>query len=567
MTNARRFRILRSPFAALVPPLILGLCIWLWAVDVLNWDEWIIWAGVLEKLHAGVLTLADLIVQQNEQRNLAARLFGLLLFPAFGLNRLAECALNIALAGGLFLLVRRLYSKSALPDSDHAPLLAISLLSFSLLQWETFSVGINSSVLLPPLGMWAGAVLAASGALSWTRLGLLVLTGLIPSFCFVNGLFYWLCLAPLVALHAEGQTRRILMTSAFVLAGALAWTVYFHGFARPPQHPSPFLALTHPFMLGGYFLAYLGGALVGDKNLLPLAFLAGCAALWLLFAHVQPSLAALRKNGWRQSREDITRLSPWLAVIAFTLLSAMATAVGRSGFGLGQALESRYATFSTPLWLAVVCLHWQRARLLKPNVLLWARRVLAACLALFLVSSVLSAVVLHNRAPKLAAARAEIFHCTDPQKLEAVFPDPAYVMLKLPLFLEYRAAMYRDIKQLSDYTLSASGAGNFRVDKTRDAADRLCGLRFAGQTQSGQGLVFLALPERIVAVAQANTDGAFELFVPDNALPEGTGLLRAFALAADKRTLRPLGPRNGVLFSNPLCSPPVMHLEKYFYVR
>jgi hypothetical protein len=536
-------------------------------VDVLNWDEWTIWVDVLEKLQSRSFSLADLVVQQNEQRNLAARLFGLLLFPAFRLNRLVECALNIALAGGIFLLVRRQYCKSARPNSNPAPLLGMSLLCFSLLQWETFSVGINSSVLLPPLGIWAGAALAAGSALSWTRLGLLVLVGIVPSFSFVNGLFYWLCLTPLVALRAEGRTRKLAMTGAFLLAGALVWAAYFHGYARPPQHPSPFLAFMHPLMLGGYFLAYLGGALVGDKNLLPLAIFAGCAAVWLLWAHLRPSWLELRRHGWRHSREEIVRLAPWLTIIGFSLLSALATAVGRSGFGLGQALESRYATFSTPLWLTVVCLHGLRCGLLSPGTLVWTRRVLAACLALFLISNVLSAVVLHNRAAKLSAARAEIFRCTDPQKLEAVFPDPAYVMLKLPLFLRSRAAMYRGIKPLSDYAIGAPVMGNFTVTNALDASNRLCGLRFAGQSQGGSGLVFLALPERIIAVAQANEDGTFELFVPYNALPEGACLLRAFALATDKRTLRPLGSLIGLPFFNPLCPPPVMHLEKYFYVR
>jgi len=554
----------RSPVAALAPPLVLTLCVWLWAVDVLNWDEWLIWAGVLQKLQAGALTLADLAAQQNEQRNLAARLFGLLLLPAFGLNRLAECALNILLAGCSFLLVRRLYAKTAQPDSAPAPLLAFSLLSFSLLQWETFSVGINSSVVLPPLGMWTGAVLATphkSGKpFTWTRLTLMIMVGLIPSYSFVNGLFYWICLAPLVALNAEGKGRKLAMTALFALAGALVWASYFHGYTSPPHHPSPLLALIRPLMLGGYLLAYLGGALTGDKNLLPLAILAGCAALGLLLLFLRTEL----RQGWQGAREK----APWLAVAAFSLLSALATAAGRSGFGMGQALESRYATFSTPLWLVLVSLYCLRGQSLGLRTELLVRRTLASCLALFLLSSALSAIVLHNRAPRLAEARAELLRCTNPEKLEAVFPDPAYVIRALPLFLRQRAAMYRSIRPLTDYVQAQTPGGGFELRPAMGVSGRVCGYLFSGQRVDGQaGLVLLALPERIAAVARADAGGSFALFVPDNALPAGGCTLRALALGADGRTLNPLEPEDGTLLVNTPCPPPALNVEKYFYVR
>ena len=43
----------------------------------------------------------------------------------------------------------------------------------------------------------------------------------------------------------------------------------------------------------------------------------------------------------------------WLATIAFTLATLGIITAGRSGFGLAQALASRYATVSIPLVVAV----------------------------------------------------------------------------------------------------------------------------------------------------------------------------------------------------------------------
>jgi len=554
----------RSPLAALVPPLVLSLCVWLWAVDVLNWDEWTIWMGMLEKLQDGTFALPDLFSQQNEQRNLAARLFGLALLPVSGLNRLPECLLNIVLAGAACLCAVSLYHRTMGEGTPKAPTLAFSLLAFSLLQWESFSVGINSSVLLPPLGMLAGAALVAGPALTWGRLTAMILMGVVPSFCFVNGLFYWLCLAPAVALSSrEGRAAK---TAVFLLVGAAMWVLYFYGYSAPGHHPSPLSSLLRPLQTIGYFLAYLGGALMGDKNLMPLAVLAGAAGLWLLWP---PLRDALRDPG------RFRTLAPWLGVAAFSLLSAGATALGRSGFGPAHALESRYASFSTPLWMTIAALCAMRWRAAPPGRS--TRAVLACCLGLFLLGSVLSAVALRNRVPRLMAAREELFRLTDPRRLEAVFPDPAYVALKLPLLLERRLGPYRDIPLLAGAQVESAPAGGFSLRPKMGIEGRVCGHLLTGSAKGQAGAaVLLAVSGRAAAVGRLEADGSFALFVPAAALPEGDITLKAFVLRPDGRSFAPLAPMdpmdpmnpmNGLALANIHCPPPPLNVEKYFHVR
>lgn len=544
-------RLLTSPAIAALPLIALALCIGLWASDVFDWDEWIIWTEALRKLQTGTFGLADLMSQQNEQRNLAARLFGLLLFPAFRLNRLAECALNVGLAGlGLFF-AARLYRLTRDEASDETPLVVFSLFAFSLMQWESFSVGINSSVLLPVLGMWCGAWLLASPGLGWGRLGLTALAGVLPSFSFVNGLFFWPCFAPVVFLRAERRLR-LAETLAFLAAGAAMWLAYFHGYTTPPHHPATGAALARPDRLAGYALAYLGGAVTGDRNLLPLAMLAGLSVLVLL-----------GRAAWDATRHGrLVRLAPWLAVAAFSLLSALATAVGRSGFGLGQALESRYATFSSPLWMATFALlgltdaSWTDRRG-------WTRRVLATCLGLLLVSNLLSAIVLRNHTRRLDEARAELFRLTDPRRLDPMFPDPAYVMRALPVFLDSRAAMFRNIPLRKDCTVASGIAGAFALRPFQGAPGRLCGALFTGSATPG-GVVLVALPEGFAAAGRADASGGFSLFVPNSALPGDEFRVAMFAL--EGRTLRPLSPEDGVLMDNARCpEPDAAIIDSHFY--
>lgn len=543
----------RSRLWVLVPPALLLLCLLLWAVDVLNWDEWIIWTRVLERLRDGSFGLLDLAAQENEQRNLAARLAGLALMPVFGLNRWPEYLLNMLLAGACALLAARLFRRTA--RGGEPPALVFSLLAFSLLQWETFSVGINSSVLLPVLGVWLGVLLASAGPPTAGRLAGLALTGILPSFSFVNGLFFWPCLWPLLLARAENRAQRRLVLLAWPLLGALAWTAYFASYESPAHHPSVLAALASPLRLAGYVLAYLGGAVVSDRNLLVLAVLAGGFSLVLLAALLR---TAARERAWRAA-------GPWLPVLGFGLCSALATAAGRSGFGLGQALESRYATFSSAYWMALAGLFALFGPRLPARAGTWLRRGLACCLALFLLSTLLSAIVLRNRSDRQEAARQELYRLTDTAALQVIFPDPAYLASRLPLFLEKRVGPYHFLRPLAAYERRTEAAGEFQAAPGRGLGDRLCGLRLSGRLDRAVALpVLFESAQGLAGVAMSDAQGRFELFLPDTAMAAGPVRLRALTL--ERGVLRPLRPEAGADAMNTPCAVE-FHVDKKFLAR
>ena len=556
--------------------MLLTACLCLWAVDVLNWDEWLIWTTTLEKLRAGGLTLSDIILQNNEQRSAIVRIVGLGFFPLFRLARWPELAAIVLMAGGSVLLAGRLagltFPATTDQTSGHTPhsrvdrrlLLVFSLLGFSLLQWETFSVGINTSVIIPVLGLWAGVCLVWSRQrLSLARLGVLFLVGLLPAFSFANALFYWPCLAPLVALRAGPRRRAWALTTLWLVSGALVWAGYFHGYVKPGHHPSILRALLSPHILAGYFTTYLGGALVGDRNLLPLALLSGAFALI--------ALATLIRAAWRAGAEARASLPPWLCVVSFTLMTAAATAAARGGFGLGQAQESRYATFSTPLWMALAALaflHWQK---LSPTARRWLGRGFALCAGFFALSTVLAAVVLYHRAPRLERARLELFRLTEPANLRVVFPDPAFVIANMPFFLELRAGIYRDVLPLADYRPGARAEGAFRVISWTEVSGRVPGFLLLGDALGRAGTKVLVRAgesgaERIVGLGQTDETGHFELFLPENALPKGPQQIFAAVLDTDGRTLHSLGPEDGAAVQNAGRAVARFELDHHFFI-
>jgi hypothetical protein len=322
-----------------------------------------------------------------------------------------------------------------------------------------------------------------------------------------------------------------------------------------PEYAPALAALASPLRFTGYVLAYLGGAVVSDRNLLALAVLAGGFSLVLLAALLR---TAARKHAWATAL-------PWLPVTGFGLCSALATAAGRSGFGLGQALESRYATFSGAYWMALAALFLLLRAHLPERPGIWLRRGLACCLALFLLSSLLSAIVLRNRHVPQEAARRELYRLTDTAALQAIFPDPAYLAAHLPLFLEQRLGPYHFLRPMAEYQHGSASAGSFEAAAGRGLDDRLCGVQVRGQLDRAVALpVLFTSGSGLAGVAMSDSQGRFALFLPDTALPEGTLTLHALALERD--TLWPLLPEAGVDVVNTPCAAE-FRIDKKFLAR
>jgi hypothetical protein len=186
-----------------LPILLLTGAIAFYGVDVFIGDEWIIWANMLHELHVGNFSLADLMAQQNEQRLLSTRFFGLILDRNFGLNRFIACYFNVFLGITLFSLICYLFLKTRNElkiKCGYWPIVIISCLIFSFMQWETFFVGINNSILFPLVCLFSGFALLADKKISYLRFLLAILIGILGSFHTASGLF----LARKCQKNAEG---------------------------------------------------------------------------------------------------------------------------------------------------------------------------------------------------------------------------------------------------------------------------------------------------------------------------------------------------------------------------
>ena len=164
----------------------------------------------------------------------------------------------------------------------------------------------DNRYLLPFLGAAAGATVAC--------------------FSLAQGLLVWPAGFLQVLVLPVSLRRKLGLAAVWLVLGAAEWGLYFWGYVKPSYHP--------PYSFSLQYLAALWGS-----GLFPGELIA-TAAGFVLFGLLVAALVLARKE------RSLGRFSFWLAAIAFSLLALIAITVGRAGFGVPQALSSRYATFA-----------------------------------------------------------------------------------------------------------------------------------------------------------------------------------------------------------------------------
>lgn len=399
----------------LLPPLVLVTLIVWFSVDVPFNDEWE-FAFLMEKARLHTLTAGDLFAAANEHRVLVPRLLALGLASLSDWDIRWELGVNVVCAVGMYLGIA-----SQLGRRSWAAVVA-SVLVFSLSQKENWFFGLANPIVLN-VASAAGALLILSREkLDWRGWLAASLLALVSSYSFANGNLVWFIGATVLIVRHRAQWP---LLAGWALVSLAALVPYVAGYSTPTGHPSLGFVVHHPLHAAAYVLLYLGSPIAGYLD--ATAGIAGALGLglfgWLAVHHYR--------------RADLP-VAP-LAIAAYAIGSALLTTLARAGFGIHQALESRYNSMSTLLWLAVLMLLTTEWRALPRRPALAVGAVLLGSL---LVHDWKSAGFGIMDCRERAEARAELLAGND-RLFARLFPWREPFLERLAIVRRYHLSLFR----------------------------------------------------------------------------------------------------------------------------
>lgn len=353
-----------------LPALWVGWLIYRFGVDTPWGDEWDSTRLLIEKMQAGTLGLGDFFAFHNEHRIFFPRLLTLALAQLTHWNVRAELLVIWILACVCSLNLWRVAQVTGWRSSParHWFLLATNVLLFSPLQWENLLWGFQIGFFLPLATMTACLWVAPSFRRPFDFLATILLC-LISTFSIASGFASWFLTAPLL-LRLNGKDRargEKVWWLIWTLAGIASVWFYFHGLVRPTAHPSPMEVIHHPLLAVQFFLAYLGNPFCSgtafDQAII--AQIAGAVLVILLL------FCVIYLWRWRRDRALLAHSLPWLSLTSIALGNGALTTIGRVGFGMNAAIQSRYVSFAIMLpigllfLVAVLLRHWRQRSLIE----------------------------------------------------------------------------------------------------------------------------------------------------------------------------------------------------------
>lgn len=338
---------------AILPALILGTLIYKYGVNLPYWDQWIV-GRLFEKFHNNSLTFNDFFEQQNESR----LFFPKLVFLSLGLltrwDVRAEMWVIFLLACIVSLNIYWLLHITVSGSTLKRILIATfcNLLIFSPIQLENWLWGIQIVVFVPIVCLTSCILISYSRLSAKAKFLICMCLCTVSTYSYANGLLCWILALPIVILNSRKELAKHRWLLVVWIIGFIFNTVaYFYNYQKPSYHPSFLEALKHPVQATHYFISFIGAPFAFGVSIdtLTVATIIGLVLILLFLA--SSFYAALKAAS---DSKQLILLAGWLTIGWYAIASDAITTLGRVGFGVAQAMSSRYSTFAVYLAVSLI---------------------------------------------------------------------------------------------------------------------------------------------------------------------------------------------------------------------
>ncbi len=309
-------------------------------VAIPYWDQYEL-VPLIDKVFNHNLQFSDLWAQHNEHRIVFPKMLMLTMAYFTNWNIWYELYLNFVLAGVIVLLLWLLLQKTFAGRTPIWLPVAFSFIAFSPAQWENWSWGWEVQVFMTILGTVA-AVLALTLWPGQLRGVIIAMAAAVfASFSFANGILTWVVAGLILLMQKERRWSHVVL---WVIVSAATICLYYYNYTKPSHHPPLSVCLYYPWAFVLYVSAYIGSPFAFGK--IDVAIITG--AVWIIAMCIM-----VIHIGWID-RKNFILVLPWVSLAAYAVLSDCVTAVARLGFGIGQAMSSRYTAIANLFIVSVL---------------------------------------------------------------------------------------------------------------------------------------------------------------------------------------------------------------------
>ena len=307
-----------------IPPMFTLFSITKYGVNVPYWDEWQL-VPLLEKSFEGKLTFSDLFSQHNEHRLLFPYVCMLTIAKITKYNVVDEMYFSWILSIITFLFIYKIHEKDLKSSIFHLVMfIPVSFLFFTPMQFENIFMGWQIQYYLAVLGVVTSIYfLSYADKVAGFNFLMAMICATVASFSVINGLLIWI-IGFLIILVKDANKKPLLL--AWIIAGVGTNLIYFYGWSKPSYHPKIGFDIV-------YFFVSIGSPLSWGKT----------SSLYigaiLLFIYMIVIVFLVK---YRRTKDNVI----WICLIAFSVLTSVMLTLGRSGFGVDQALSSRYIIYT-----------------------------------------------------------------------------------------------------------------------------------------------------------------------------------------------------------------------------
>jgi hypothetical protein len=428
-------RVSFSFFAFLIIlPIILDIIyIRYYGVNVPYMDEWG-FVPIIDKFYNNNISFIDIFAQNNEHREIFARIIMLIAMYFTHYNIVAEMYISCGITSlSLFILFILYKQRFGLSLTSLIGFIPISWLLFDYRQFENILMGWTIHIYLAVFGLIL-SIFSLKNTRKIDRMFILaIIGGTLSSFSFLTGLVIW----PLgFLLIIASKANKIFLGALWSLAGIVISYIYFYNWVKPGQTPSILYSIENPLEGIAYMFVYVGSFFIIEIHSILVSFVFGILIV----------LAAIISIGLIIKNDLLEETLEWIALIGFSFASAVITTIGRAGFGLGQALSSRYVTFSLLAIIGLYSITLKLSGIKNINYKILYRTILCF-IVLGLVfgysSGIFAGEKISESREKMAFSVLHFTNASD-ESLSYAYPDPRFVRECATILEKYRLNVFYD---------------------------------------------------------------------------------------------------------------------------